>query len=222
VVDAVLREVPREASEVLDLGCGTGALALRLAPSAAHVLAVDISPGMTEALGAEATARRLDNITTITAAAEALELAPASLDAVVSNYALHHLRDRDKERVVRATAGWVRPGGRLVIGDMMFSRGASRRDRRIIAAKVRALAHKGPGGWWRIVKNTVRFSLRLQERPLTIDGWVALLEDAGFVEVSADAVVAEAAVVCGSRPSDGGAAQGGAPGQPPPVFGRAA
>jgi SAM-dependent methyltransferase len=203
---------------MLDLGCGTGALALRLAPSAAHILAVDVSPGMTGALRAEATARRLDNITTITAAAEVLELAHASLDAVVqtTHCTISATTTRRESSVPRPDGCGP---GRLVIGDMMFSRGASSRDRRIIAAKVRALAHKGPGGWWRIVKNAVRFSLRLQERPLTIDGWVALLEDAGFVGVRADAVVAEAAVVSGSRPSHEGAAQGGAPGQLPPVFG---
>lgn len=34
---------------------------------------------------------------------------------------------------------WLRPGGRLVIGDMMFGRGADAADREIIRAKIRSL-----------------------------------------------------------------------------------
>jgi hypothetical protein len=71
--------------------------------------------------------------------------------------------------------------------------------------KTRMGAHwwraKGPGGWWRIAKNAVRFLFRLQERPLPIEAWIALLEDAGFVEVIAAPVVAEAAVVVGVKPN---------------------
>ena len=202
VVNEVLRNVPCDASrDVLDLGSGTGALSLELAGRGARVLAVDVSPAMTTLLRAEADARGLNNITTMTVAAELLELQPLSFDAVVSNYALHHLHDGDKAALVRAAATWLRPGGRLVIGDMMFGRGASQRDRRIIRAKVIALARKGPGGWWRIAKNSVRFLLRLQERPLPIEAWVTLLENAGFVDVTAAPVVAEAAVVVGIRPA---------------------
>ena len=44
------------------------------------------------------------------------------------------------------------PGGRLVIADMMFGRGGSRRGRAILRQKVAALAAKGVGGWWHIAK----------------------------------------------------------------------
>jgi 2-polyprenyl-3-methyl-5-hydroxy-6-metoxy-1,4-benzoquinol methylase len=201
VVGTVLRNVPCGVeSEVLDIGCGTGALSLPLARRGARVLAVDVSSAMTNALRAEADAEGLDKVTTMAVPAEELELRPASLDAVVSNYALHHLRDEDKAILIRSIATWLRPGGRLVIGDMMFGRGATPRDRRIIVGKVFILARKGPAGWWRIAKNAVRFLLRLQERPLRIESWVALLEGAGFVSVTAIPVVAEAAVVVGVRP----------------------
>jgi SAM-dependent methyltransferase len=188
-------------SDVLDIGCGTGALSLPLARRGALVLAVDVSVAMTTALRAEADANGLDNLSTIAVPAEALELRRESFDAIVSNYVLHHLRDEDKASLVQSAAGWLRPGGRLVIGDMMFGRGATARDRRIIVDKLSILARKGPGGWWRIAKNAVRFLFRLQERPLPIETWIALLEDAGFVNVVAAPVVAEAAVVVGVRPN---------------------
>ena len=202
VADAVLRHVwCRPVSDVLDIGCGSGALSLPLARRGALVLAVDVSVAMTTALRAEADANGLDNLSTMAVPAEALELRRESFDAIVSNYVLHHLRDEDKASLVRSAAVWLRPGGRLVIGDMMFGRGVTARDRRIIVDKLSILARKGPGGWWRIAKNAVRFLFRLQERPLPIETWVALLEDAGFVDLIAAPVVAEAAVVVGVKPN---------------------
>ncbi|MHB8593199.1 MAG: class I SAM-dependent methyltransferase [Acidimicrobiales bacterium] len=201
VVEEVLKQATCPAGgDALDIGCGTGVVALELAQRGIRVLAADVSSAMTDALQAEAVSRGLDNVTTLVGPAEELDLAPGSLDIVVSNYALHHLRDSDKERLLRSAAVWLRPGGRLVVGDMMFGRGATARDRQIIASKLFALLRKGPGGVWRIVKNAARFSLRLQERPLRPDAWVALFGHAGFVDVTVLPVVAEAAVVVGVRP----------------------
>jgi SAM-dependent methyltransferase len=118
----------------------------------------------------------------------------------VSNYALHHLRDADKRDLVAAVAEWLRPGGKFVVGDMMFGRGGTARDRTVIASKVLALARRGPAGWWRVAKNLVRFGLRLQERPVTMDRWQRYFEAAGLTAVRAFPVVAEAAVVVGTKP----------------------
>jgi hypothetical protein len=107
---------------------------------------------------------------------------------------------------VSAAFSWLRPGGRLVIADMMFGRGASSRDRAIIKSKVAVLARKGPGGWWRIAKNAARYLLRVQERPVSMDTWTAMLTRSGFTEVSATTIVAEAGIVTGRRPERPGPA----------------
>jgi len=172
----------------------------------AQVLAVDVSPAMIRRLQSEA--RRLD-VTRLEGLAmpiEELALPSASVDLIVSSYALHHLRDADKARLVSAAFSWLRPGGRLVIADMMFGRGASSRDRAIIKSKVAALARKGPGGWWRIAKNGARYLLRVQERPVSMDTWTAMLTRSGFTEVSATTIVAEAGIVTGRRPERPGPA----------------
>ena len=83
---------------------------------------------------------------------------------------------------------------------MMFGRGGSPRDRAIIRSKAAALARKGPGGWWRIVKNAVRYALRVQERPVSMEAWTAMLTRSGFAEVTARTIVAEAGLVAGRRP----------------------
>jgi 2-polyprenyl-3-methyl-5-hydroxy-6-metoxy-1,4-benzoquinol methylase len=187
-------------ARVVDLGCGTGQVSLPLARRGAQVLAVDVSPAMTRKLRAEASRAGLASLDGLAMPIEELVLPQESVDLIVSSYALHHLRDPDKARLVSAAFGWLRPGGRLVIADMMFGRGRSGRDRDIIRSKVAALARKGPGGWWRIAKNAARYLVRAHERPVSVDAWTDMLTDSGFTQVASAPVVAEAAIVTGQRP----------------------
>ncbi|MHB1989120.1 MAG: class I SAM-dependent methyltransferase [Acidimicrobiales bacterium] len=202
VVNKVVEEAAGTASDhAVDLGCGSGQVTLALAPKVSSVLAIDISDKMITLLLDRARSAGVTNIEGCAAPVEQLELAPASVDVVVSNYALHHLRDADKPVLVNQAYKWLRPGGRLVIGDMMFGRGGDSRDREIIASKLSLLIRKGPGGWWRIAKNSGRYVLRFQERPVSIRTWERMFTEAGFEQVEATQVVNEAAVVRGVKAS---------------------
>lgn len=192
---------PRPGDACVDLGAGTGFVTFALAPLVGSVLAVDISPAMTRSLAEHAAREGLGNVRTEVAHLRELRLPPASADLVVSSYALHHLRDADKRALVAEAARWLRPGGRLVIADMMFGRGTSERDRQILRQKVAALAAKGPAGWWRIAKNLGRYGLRVgHEHPAAPQFWQAALREAGFGGVTFTPVVAEAGIVRGVRP----------------------
>jgi len=151
-------------------------------------------------LRAEAARRGLLSVTVVARPIENLVLEPGSFDLIVSSYALHHLRDADKARLVRSCYHWLRPGGRLVIADMMLGRGGSARDREIILAKLGTFARRGPGGWWRITKNAVRYLVRVQERPISMAAWTRLCGTAGFTRVDTFAIVAEAGLVTAWRP----------------------
>jgi len=105
-----------------------------------------------------------------------------------------------RDRAAQPADGWLSPGGQLIVADMMFGRGASSRDREIIRSKVAALAGNGPGGWWRIAKNAVRYLARVQERPVSMDTCTAILVRSGFIDVTARTIVAEAGLVTGRRP----------------------
>jgi ubiquinone/menaquinone biosynthesis C-methylase UbiE len=202
---------PRPTDACVDLGAGTGFVTMALAPLTSSVLAVDISSAMAAALAEQAAQDGLVNVSTQVADLSEFQLQPASFDLVVSSYALHHLVDADKRALVARSAQWLRPGGRLVIGDMMFGRGVSQRDRDILRQKVIALAAKGPGGLWRIVKNLARYGLRVgQEHPATPEFWQAALRDAGFTDVTFRPVVAEAGIVSGVRPAGAGSLPAGA------------
>ena len=188
--------------QVVDLGCGTGQLSLPLAERGARVLAIDVSSAMVRRLEANARERAILNVEGLDIPIENLSLPAGSVDLVVTSYALHHLRDADKSRVVMAAYHWLRPGGTLLVADMMFGRGGTSQDRAIIKSKVSALAKKGIGGWWRIAKNGYRYLVRVQERPVSMSAWTNMFARAGFTSITATSVIAEAGLVSGRRPSD--------------------
>lgn len=202
VIEAVV-EAAKESGSVevaVDVGAGTGAITIPVAAHAGKVVAVDVSETMLDRLVERAAAEQVANIEVRPGAIEHLTLAPSSVDLVVSNYALHHLLDRDKSLFVEQAATWLRPGGRLVIGDMMIGRGTNAEDRSIMAGKVKIMLGRGPGGWWRIAKNAWRLLLRISERPIPLDTWEDLLRRHGFVAVTGRRVLAEAGLVTGRRP----------------------
>ena len=201
VVARVLLEAdPAPDTRAVDLGCGSGQVTLALAKRCASVLGVDVSEKMIALLLANAEAEGVRNVSGRAVPIERLGLEDCSVDLIVSNYAMHHLRDRDKQVAVNEAARWLRPGGRLVVGDMMFGRGGDARDREIIGSKLALLLRKGPGGWWRIAKNAGRYLIRFQERPVSMSAWAAMFKRAGLTQVEALPVVNEAAVVKGTKP----------------------
>ena len=198
--DVLARSRPQPSDVCVDLGAGTGFVTLALAPLVASVTAVDVSPAMTRQLAARAAEAGLANVSVQQADLRDFRFPPGGGDLVVTSYALHHLADADKRALAAQAAQWLRPGGRLVIADMMFGRGGSRRDREILRQKVTALAAKGVGGWWRIAKNLVRYGLRVgQEHPVPPQFWQQALRDAGLAGVSFHPVAAEAGVVWGTK-----------------------
>ncbi|HKH89091.1 MAG TPA: class I SAM-dependent methyltransferase [Acidimicrobiales bacterium] len=202
VVERVLTEAdPAPDAFAVDLGCGSGQVTLALAKRCKTVLGVDVSERMIALLLQNAEREGVSNVEGRAVPIERLGLPENSVDLVVSNYALHHLRDRDKQVAVDEAVKWLRPGGKLVIGDMMFGRGGDARDREIIGSKLALLVRKGPGGWWRIVKNAGRYVLRFQERPVSMAAWAAMFAKAGLTDVQGLPVVNEAAVVRGTKPT---------------------
>lgn len=190
----------RPGSQVVDIGCGRGQLSLALAEQGARVLAIDPSKLMIDELERSAGQRALPGFECLATPIERLSMPAESVDAIVTSYALHYLRDVDKGRLVAAAYHWLRPGGLLIVADMMFGRGVTSHDRAIIRSKVGVLARKGVGGWWRIAKNSYRYLLRLRERPVSISTWATMLARAGFKGITASSIVNEAGLVTGRRP----------------------
>ncbi len=98
-----------------DLGCGTGQVARSLAPFVARVIGVDASDAMISA--ATARTRTQANIELRLGELEQLPLADGELDAALLFLVLHYVVD--PARALSEACRVLKPGGRLVITDML-------------------------------------------------------------------------------------------------------
>ncbi len=99
---------------VLDVGCGTGSLALRLADAAAWVHGLDVSPAMIRIARAKAAEQAVGNVTFHVGALDASfdALGPGSVDVVCACSLLHLLADRPES--LRRVHELLVPGGVFV------------------------------------------------------------------------------------------------------------
>lgn len=112
---------------VLDVGCGTGTLAIRAkrrVGDSGRVHGIDPSPEMIAR--AQKKARRAGvEVTFATEAVQRLPFADATFDVVLSTVMMHHLSRPDREEGARQIRRVLKPGGRVVVVD--FGKPARRR-----------------------------------------------------------------------------------------------
>ena len=186
---------------LLDVGAGTGLLALAAAPRVERVFALDVSPAMCGHLERKLTRLGVDNAEVVVNSATALPLADGGVDVVVSNYCFHHLRDREKARALAQIRRVLRPGGRLVFADVMFRISiVKRRERAVIGLYVSRMLRHGPSGLLRLMRNVTRMLAGRWEHPASVEWWRTALLDAGFVDVDVQALAHEGGVAVARKP----------------------
>ncbi|MFJ8532000.1 class I SAM-dependent methyltransferase [Streptomyces sp. NPDC093591] len=157
---------------VVDLGCGPGSLAARLARQLPHadIVGVDMDPLLLELARthhADA-ARYVDVVIGEEGWTTALRL-DRPLDAAVSTTALHYLGVDALYRVYRQLAALLRPGGVLVNGDHFPHDDARLAELtgcvgRRHAERGQAFAHEDWASWWTAVAKDPELTDLLAER----------------------------------------------------------
>jgi ubiquinone/menaquinone biosynthesis C-methylase UbiE len=117
IADAIIKEiVPSNNMDVLDFGCGTGLVTLRLQPLVRTITGVDSSEGMLGVLDEKIRSQGLKNVATRFVDFEKGGRIDGSFHLLVSSMTLHHVPD---------TAGlfkqWhelILPGGKLCFADL--------------------------------------------------------------------------------------------------------
>jgi len=103
---------------VLDLGCGTGTLAIWLKQrvSGARVTGLDADPDVLSRARRKAFAASTP-LKFVEASSTELPFPDQSFDAVLSTLFFHHLRDADKRKTLTEVARVLRPRGELHVAD---------------------------------------------------------------------------------------------------------
>jgi SAM-dependent methyltransferase len=131
----------RPGETVLDLGAGAGIdcfLAARAVGPRGHVIGVDMTPPMVERARANARRHGYSQVGFRLGEIEHLPVADRSVDLVISNCVIN--LSPDKPQVFREAHRVLRPGGRLVVSDLVLIRPLAPEHRRSLELYVGCVA----------------------------------------------------------------------------------
>lgn len=182
VINSVVREIDGDSCDVIDLGTGTGNLAIRIASRwpKARVLGVDISRGMIAEARAKCRKMGLMNARFKVGSIEGLQA--GKIDFAVSSLAFHHVRD--KQHAASVICASLVEGGKLVVGD--WFRPSRRYEEEVGALRRRNpdRARKFDRSWEASLKRTSRRyrEEHPKEYPVSQTRLAAIFQKAGFRE----------------------------------------
>jgi ubiquinone/menaquinone biosynthesis C-methylase UbiE len=117
VADSIIRAaVPANNMGVLDFGCGTGLVTLRLQPLVRTIIGVDSSPGMLGVLEGKISTQGLKNVETRLVDFDKGDLIEGRFNLLVSSMTLHHVPDT--ARLFKQWHDLLLPGGLLCFADL--------------------------------------------------------------------------------------------------------
>lgn len=181
----------KKGDKVLDIGCGTGLLSLKLLKAAnCTVTGIDGSPEMLAILKKKIRVLKLEkriNVRLMDAAS--LDFPANTFDGAVSTVVLHHIKD--KLPALRGIYRVLKPGARLVIGDVDMDTTGNLRDikrlKRIVSVLteewVAALKDVGVEAFARMFMNGKKHILNEGEYCVSFRQWKKICQEAGFKDI---------------------------------------
>jgi len=131
----------KEGETVLDLGSGAGFdcfLAAKRVGKSGKVIGVDMTPEMLERARANAVKGNFSNVDFRMGEIEHLPVADGTVDLVISNCVIN--LSPDKEQVFKEAYRVLKPGGRVMVSDMVLAKVLPEKIRESVAAYVGCLA----------------------------------------------------------------------------------
>ena len=118
-IEKIKTAVELESDDViLEIGTGTGELAIGLSPFCKKVFAIDISLEMLRYAEQKANFRGLNNITFQHTGYLTCTYQPGTLDTVISQFTLHHLPDFWKMVALKRVYAMLKVGGKFYLQDV--------------------------------------------------------------------------------------------------------
>ncbi len=127
VADSIIREVnPTMDMDVLDIGCGTGLVTLRIQSLVKSITGIDSSLMMLEVLQQKTTDQKLTNVFTRHMDITKGDPLDGKFCLIISSMTLHHLNQ--PEEVFRQCYQALLPGGHLAFADLDIEDGSFHED----------------------------------------------------------------------------------------------
>lgn len=193
LLDLVVRSAKvKDSSKVLDIGCGTGLLSLKLLQEyGCSITGIDISEEMLAIFKNKIKELGLDQkINCRLMDIDSLNFKNNTFDLAVSSVVLHHLKD--KLKALKKIYKLLKPGGLFVVGEVDMDSTGSHADTKRLQRMLRVLEQEwipalkdvGVEAFEHMYINGIKHILNQGEYCLSFKQWAAICRKAGFKAVT--------------------------------------
>lgn len=177
--------------QVLDIGCGTGLMSLKILQKAdCKITCIDCSGEMLDIFKAKIKKLGLSqSINCIQMDASVLNFRKDSFDKITATVSVHHIKN--KRRFLKSAYKILKPGGCIVIGEVDMDTTGKHTDihrlKRILRVLeeewIYAMKHAGKEGFIKMYDNAKKHIFNDGEYCISLNQWAEICREVGFKRV---------------------------------------